>query len=204
MVEARAKVREKIINAFLLNVPRYGWTCASLERAVLKLGLNRNAGMLAFPGGIPEIIDYFTSWSDHRMLVTIEDMNFQALKIRDRIHACVKARLQINFIYREAIRRLISYFMLPTNATMALRLSWRTSSEIWYAAGDKSTDWNYYTKRGLLASVYSATLFYWLSDEPDESGDYPETWAFLERRISDVLLMFSLPKRLKSFTFGNG
>ena len=67
---------------------------------------------------------------------------------------------------------------------------------MWYAAGDHSTDWNHYSKRGLLVSVYFSTVLYWLSDEGDGSGDYPDTWAFLERRIDDVLKTFSLPRRL--------
>jgi ubiquinone biosynthesis protein COQ9 len=69
---------------------------------------------------------------------------------------------------------------------------------MWYEAGDRSADWNHYTKRGLLASVYSTTLLYWMSDGGDDEGDFPETWAFLDRRISDVLKIFTLPYQLKS------
>ena len=69
---------------------------------------------------------------------------------------------------------------------------------MWYAAGDRSADWNHYTKRGILVSVYSATLLYWLADDGDENGDYPETWAFLERRIADSLKTFGLPGKLKA------
>ena len=52
------------------------------------------------------------------------------------------------------------------------------------AAGDTSTDYNFYSKRALLAGVYSATLLYWLNDK---SEGYEATWAFLERRVADVL-----------------
>jgi len=69
---------------------------------------------------------------------------------------------------------------------------------MWYASGDRSADWNHYTKRGLLVSVYSTTLLYWMSDEGNNEGDFPETWAFLDRRISDVLKTFAVPYQLKS------
>ena len=40
-----------------------------------------------------------------------------------------------------------------------------------------------------------------LGDDGEEGDDgevdYPETWAFLERRIDDVLKTFGLPRRLK-------
>ena len=73
---------------------------------------------------------------------------------------------------------------LPGNAPGALRALWRTVDAMWHAAGDTATDFNHYSKRGLLAGVYSSTLLYWLDDKSD---GYAETWAFLDRRIADVL-----------------
>ena len=69
---------------------------------------------------------------------------------------------------------------------------------MWYAAGDTATDWNHYSKRALLATVYTSTVLYWLSDEGDDEGDFPDTWGFLDRRISDVLKVFGLPSKLKA------
>ena len=80
-------------------------------------------------------------------------------------------------------------------------MTWRSCSAIWYAVGDYSTDWNYYSKRAILASVYGSTLMYWLSDKGDDSGDYPETWAFLDRRIDNVLKTFGALERVKEPRF---
>src|SRR3546814_16617611 len=55
---------------------------------------------------------------------------------------------------------------------------------MWYAAGDTATDWNFYSKRALLAAVYSSTLLYWLNDR---SEGFVDTWGFLDRRIGDVM-----------------
>ena len=52
------------------------------------------------------------------------------------------------------------------------------------SAGDTATDYNWYTKRMILASVISATKLYWLGDQ---STDYASTWAFLDRRLDDVM-----------------
>lgn len=56
--------------------------------------------------------------------------------------------------------------------------------EIWHAAGDTSTDSNWYTKRALLAGVYTATELYMLSDG---SPEFADTWAYLGRMIDDVV-----------------
>jgi ubiquinone biosynthesis protein COQ9 len=94
------------------------------------------------------------------------------------------------------VRRLLAFLVLPHHAGLALQATGRTTSAIWYAAGDESADFSFYTKRGLLAPVLVSTTLYWLSDEGDGAGDYPETWKFLDRRIGDVLKILPLKARL--------
>ncbi len=72
-------------------------------------------------------------------------------------------------------------------AVLSLKCGYKTISEIWYASGDQSVDFNFYTKRVMLAPVLASTVFYWLADEGDREGDFPDTWDFLDRRIGDVL-----------------
>jgi len=88
-----------------------------------------------------------------------------------------------------------SPFLAPTRpspvrrlAPLGLRLLYNTVDAIWYAAGDTSTDWNFYSKRALLAAVYAATQLYWFEDR---SPGAEETRGFLERRLADVM---ALPK----------
>ena len=56
-------------------------------------------------------------------------------------------------------------------------MSWRT-------IGDTSTDFNFYTKRGLLSGVYTSTMLYWFADTTE---DFAETWKFLDNRIANVM-----------------
>jgi ubiquinone biosynthesis protein COQ9 len=80
----------------------------------------------------------------------------------------------------------LTILALPVHAPLAARLLYRTVDAVWFALGDRSTDYNFYTKRMLLAGVYSATLLYWINDKSAESA---ETWAFLDRRIGEVMLI---------------
>ena len=45
---------------------------------------------------------------------------------------------------------------------------------------------NWYTKRALLAGVYTATELYMLTDY---SPGYAETWDALDRRLRDVMAL---------------
>jgi ubiquinone biosynthesis protein COQ9 len=106
------------------------------------------------------------------------------MKVRERIATAVRLRLEQNLGEREAIRKGLTFLALPQHATLATKLLYRTVDAMWLAAGDRSTDYNFYTKRLLLAGVYSSTLLVWLDDQSD---GLEKTWAFLERRIDNVL-----------------
>lgn len=188
--------RDAVIAAALQHVPFDGWSWKALEAGAVDAGMPAIDAKRLFTDGLAGAADHFADWADRRMLAALETRDLASMRIRERIHACVKTRIQQNAPYKEALRRLLSFLALPTNAGLASRITWRSSSAMWYAAGDRSADWNHYSKRGLLSAVYSSTVLYWLSDDGDESGDYPDTWGFLDRRIDDVLRTFSLPKRI--------
>ncbi len=66
----------------------------------------------------------------------------------------------------------------------ALKLGWRSADLMWRLAGDTASDYNHYTKRAILGSVYAATLLIFVNDDSD---DWADTRAFLARRIDGVM-----------------
>ena len=189
--------RDRLIEAMLVHVPFDGWTWQAVEFGASDLGLHPGEARRAFAGGLGEVTSHFVGWSDRRMIAELGKLDLESMRVRDRIHTCVKTRLLINKEHKEAMRRLLSFLALPQNAGLASKATWSACSEMWYAAGDISTDWNYYSKRCLLAAVYSSTILYWMADDGDDNGDFPETWGFLDRRIDDVLRTFGMPRRFK-------
>ena len=194
--ETRRLERDQVIEASLAHVPFDGWSWKALEAGAVDCAADAKLARRLFTGPA-DAADHFADWADRRMLAELETMKLDEMRIRDRIYACVKTRILLNAEYKEALRHLLSFLALPHNLPLASKLTWRTCSLMWYAAGDTSADWNHYTKRGLLAPVYSSTVLYWMGDAGDGEGDFPETWGYLERRIDDVLKTFSLPRRLK-------
>ena len=194
MTDERRATRDRILLATLPQVAFDGWTSRALRAGVADAGLSPDMALRAFPDGIPELVDHFADWADRRMLAELERRGAAAMRIRDRIAAGVRARLEILAAHREAVRRSLAFLALPPNAPLAARLLWRTVDVMWYAAGDNATDFNYYTKRGLLAAVYTTTVLCWLVDS---SEDFADTWAFLDRRIADVMKVPAYKARLK-------
>ena len=73
---------------------------------------------------------------------------------------------------------------MPQHLAAAARLGWRTVDLIWHRGGDTATDYNHYTKRGILLGVYGATVTVFLDDDSDALAD---TRAFLARRIDGIM-----------------
>jgi ubiquinone biosynthesis protein COQ9 len=177
-------LRDRVLAAALPHIPFDGWTMAALKAGARDAGLPPIDAMRAFPGGALDAIEHHSTDADRRMVATLESMDLASMRTRDRIASAIRLRLEQNAGDREAIRRALTILGMPQNAWRAARLLYRTVDAIWYACGDATTDFNFYTKRGLLAGVYSATLLYWLNDK---SEGFAETWRFLDHRIEDVM-----------------
>jgi ubiquinone biosynthesis protein COQ9 len=183
-------LREKLIDAALAHVPFDGWGDKALMTAAKNLGIEPVVARNAFPGGAIEMIEFHSLLADRRMVAEFEAADRGGLKLREKVALAVRLRLQANMPRREAIRRAVATLAMPLHAALAARLLYRTVDAVWHAVGDRSTDYNFYTKRMLLAGVYSSTVLFWINDK---SADCAETWAFLDRRIADVM---QIPKAM--------
>jgi ubiquinone biosynthesis protein COQ9 len=186
-------LRDKVLLALLPDVPFDGWTRAALKRAGEKAGVDTAQLTTLFPRGPRDVAAWFSDWADREMAAALKDQSLATLKVRERIALSVRTRLDILLPHREALRRALALFALPMNLPLGAKLLYGTVDTIWRAAGDRSTDFNFYTKRGLLAGVYAATTLYWLDDRSDETQ---ATSDFLQRRLDEVLAIPTLKTRL--------
>ena len=183
---AHAELQDTVLAASLPHVAFDGWTDRTLRAGAASAGLDSGAAKRAFPGGGIDAIAHFSDWADRRMLSVLEDeaAAFAEMRVRDKITRAVRVRLECLAPHREAVRRAMTVLAMRGRAGLSARLLYRSVDAMWRAAGDTSTDYNFYTKRGLLAGVQSSTLLYWLGDG---SEDNAATWSFLDRRIEDVM-----------------
>jgi len=193
-MDERDEIKKQIIKRALIHVPFEGWSQAVLERAAGEEGFDPSYGWRLFPNGTIEAVSFWSHVLDQDMLHALPSP--ETLRVREKVMLAVKTRLSLLTPYREASRKTATYLSLPHHARRATKLVYQTVNEIWYYAGDTSTDYNFYTKRALLAWVYSATFLYWLRDHSD---DFESTWVFLDRRIEEVLTLPTLPKKILQY-----
>ena len=194
-----APLRDRLADAMASEAVFEGWTRTALSAAARRLELPTGEADRLFPGGPVQVLTHLSERADRRTVEDMEKEGVAGLKIRDRIKSAVRIRLERHAGEREAVRRALALLSLPFNAGLALKLLYRTVDAMWYAAGDASTDFNFYTKRATLAGVYSSTLLYWLNDRSPGSE---ASWGFLDRRIDDVMKIEKLKSQVKSWTGG--
>jgi ubiquinone biosynthesis protein COQ9 len=172
-----------------------GWSEKAVAMAAAELGVPADRARLAFSGGAMQMIRAWFDAVDKAMLAAFPAERIAGLKIRERISALILFRLETMAPQREALRRALAVLAMPGHALEGARLGWRSADRIWRLAGDIATDFNHYTKRGLLIGVYASTIFVFLDDRSEGLAD---TRAFLDRRIGDVMRFEKAKARWRS------
>ena len=178
-----SNVKQQLLDAALIHVAFDGWSDATYHAAVKDTEIDADAARLACPRGAVDLAIAYHTLGDEAMLERYAREDLSDLRYSEKITALVRFRLEA-VTDKEAVRRGTTLFALPHQAADGAKLIWGTCDVIWAALGDTSTDSNWYTKRATLSAVYSSTVLFWLGDF---SKDHTDTWAFLERRIDDVM-----------------
>ena len=176
------QMREAVLAAALPHAAFDGFTDSMLHKAGAEAGVSKTEVERLFENGAIGLIEFHSNWADAEMEKRLGDL--KAMKIRERIAAAVKARLAVLKPHKEAARRAAAMLSLPMHAALGAKLMYRTVDAMWRAAGDTSTDFNFYTKRGILAGVYGSTAMRWFNDT---SEDEKPTDDFLAARIENVM-----------------
>lgn len=189
--------KARILALALPHVPFDGWSETTLAAAIAESGVAPGLARALFPrGGIDLALAYHRA-GDQAMLDRLAETDLAALRFRDRIALAVRLRLQE--ADRELVRRGSTLLALPAHAAEGTRALWGTADAIWSALGDTSRDVNWYTKRATLSAVYGATVLFWLGDNSEGNE---ATWAFLDRRIDDVMQIEAAKARFRENPLG--
>ena len=169
----RSAARDAAIDLILPHVPGLGWTARAIQAA---LGQD---GSLLFPGGAGDMVEAYIDLADRRMEAHAV---LEGKRLTDRVRTLIETRLDQARDQKAAVRRASLLLAQPFHAGLAARCTARTVDTIWHAAGDSSADFAWYTKRAILAGVYTSTLFYWMDDRTTDEA----ARAFLDRRLRDA------------------
>ena len=172
----------------MLNyVPDLGWTWEALYKAALRPKKNKNPTeeelQILFGKKVSNIIGTFNEQLDEEMYKIYDAKGNKSLGVTDTIRGLILCRLKASQNYKSIVKSSLFFMAQPRNTYDALTQLMKTSDKIWKFAGDSSKGRTFYSKRLILAGVYSSTLAYWLAED---TRSIEESEDFLDRRLDNV------------------
>lgn len=160
-----------------------GWNQQAVCEGLKEAGFSAGDYYRFYDGDLNKGVELYFSWVDEEMLAHLEHLDLKSLSVKERIKSALMFRFHFLSPYKQGVKKILEYVKHPLRLHVGMRAHYQTLNHIWYAAGDQSTDFNFYTKRLSLSAVYMSALKRWLEDE---SQDSEKLSAFLDARFHNV------------------
>lgn len=187
-------LKTQLLNAAKLHVAFDGWSPTTFQAAIADSGADATMARAACPRGALDLAVAYHREGDAAMTARMMAEDLSQLRYSEKVSAAIRFRLEA-IEDKELVRRGTTLFALPQNAGEGSKLIWGTADAIWDALGDTSDDVNWYTKRATLSAVYGSVVLYWLGDD---SLDHQDSWAFIDRRIANVMQFEAFKKQVRA------
>ena len=189
--------RNKILLRLLKNITEYEDFDDALLSTLSQLRINQDKfyeiKQDLLPKGISSLMKELNLIINQIIDKEQKPSKFKNYKINEKIKYFVIRRLMVfqNLVDK---RKFFKKILKPNLIVSSNKTLFKIADEIWFLAGDKSTDYNYYTKRIILMNIYAITFSFFVFDN---SKDLERTKKFLDKEISAVLKFGNLKNKLK-------
>ena len=189
--------RNKILLRLLKNITEYDDLDDALLSTLSQLRINQDKfyeiKQDLLPKGISSLMKELNLIINQIIDKEQKPSRFKNYKINEKIKYFVIRRLMVfqNLVDK---RKFFKKILKPNMIFSSNKTLFKIADEIWFLAGDKSTDYNYYTKRIILMNIYAITFSFFVFDN---SKDLERTKKFLDKEISAVLKFGNLKNKLK-------
>ena len=157
--------QEKLAKLFIEDVPKFGWSREILLQCAKKQRISTSVLAKLFPSFEYDVLKFIIAQNNTQVEKNYNSFNNSRLKTRDKIKTILELKFDSNEYLKKALPEMLKFLLRPGNLLMSIKMLHENSDFIWNLAGDKSNDFSFYSKRGLLSMVYLATLIYWLNDK---------------------------------------
>nr|XP_023675569.1 ubiquinone biosynthesis protein COQ9-B, mitochondrial-like [Paramormyrops kingsleyae] len=199
--ETEEELKKRILTAALEFIPEHGWSVEAIAAGAETLGLSTaSAGI--FTNGAGELVLHFVSQCNAQLVQLLEEQQRQVQlgqagpkEKAEFLRDALQTRLRMLAPYMDSWPQALSTLLLPHNVPSSLKCLSTLVDDLWYYAGDRSTDMRWYSRRLALTAVYSTTELVMVQDS---SPDFQDTWMFLDSRIQDMMNGACMAERVRS------
>ena len=152
------KIKIQILEQAKILVRKNGWS-KNIIKKLISNKLKSSDLIYYFPNGYIDLLNLALYESQKSLELRVKKTNIINLSLTKRIKKILTLRLEIFEEDKVFYKKTFYHLILPQNSKVMKKNLYKTIDNMWYLAGDNSTDFSFYTKRITLAAIYINTLY---------------------------------------------
>ena len=188
------KKRQVLLRFAKEFVSEKGLTKKCLKNISKKYGLNTDETDLLFPQGNIDLIKFALEQLNNDLEVYCKQIDLIRLPIHKRIRKVLLSKISLMNKDKLFYRSIFLNLLIPKkNFSLSSQL-YNSVDQLWFIAGDSSTDFNFYTKRLILSVIYSRVMLFFFNNNNQE-----ELEKILDESLKRVSKIPEIKSKLKIF-----
>ena len=156
--------RLKILKLAKLIIAEEGLNSNTFETISLKYNFNINEINLLFPDGNKDLLEYSLDQLNIELQEYCKSIDLIRLPLHKRIRKILLSKIEIMNKEKNFYKKIFLKSLLPNRTISLSKQLYKSIDQIWYLAGDTSVDFNFYTKRLILAGIYSRVVLFFFNN----------------------------------------
>ena len=196
------KTNNNYLNAKRLNIlkiakeviAKEGLTSNTFEKIALKHKLNISEINLLFPDGNMDLLKYSLEQLNIELQEYCQSIDLIRLPVHKRIRKILLSKIEIMNKEKKFYKKIFLNSLLPNKNVSLPSQLYKSIDQIWYLSGDRSVDFNFYTKRLILAGIYSRVVLFFFNNNNQQELEH-----ILDVNLKRVSKIPELKSKIKIF-----
>ena len=188
------KKRLEVLKYAKIFISEKGLNKNSLENISKRYGLNINEIELLFPEGNIDLIKFTLEQLNKELEEYCKKIDLIRLPVHKRIKKVLLSKISLMNKDKLFYRSIFLNLLIPKKNFSLSNQLYNSVDQIWFIAGDSSTDFNFYTKRLILSGIYSRVILFFFNNNNQE-----ELENILDESLKRVSKIPEIKSKLKIF-----
>ena len=168
-----------------------GLTSTTFNKISLKYDLNISELNLLFPDGRNDLLKFALEQLNRELEEYCKKIDLIRLPVHKRIKKILLSKIYLMNKEKQFYKKIFLNLLLPSKSISLPAQLYKSIDQIWFIAGDTSVDFNFYTKRLILAGIYSRIILFFFNNE-----DHKELEDLLDLNLKRVAKIPELKSKL--------
>ncbi len=156
--------RLEILNFAKTLVAKEGLSALTLKNISNVYNLDSEETDILFPEGNNDFIKFTLDQLNDDLYKYCKKIDLIRLPIHKRIRKILLSKIYLMNLDKKFYRHIFLKYLITKNNFNLPKQLYKSVDQIWFIAGDTSTDFNFYTKRLILAGIYIKIILFFFNN----------------------------------------